>query len=234
MIEAVLFDLDDTLFAQQDWLDGAWRAVATAGAAWGIDAQDFEKALLSVSREGSDRGRIIDRALERIGATGDIGTLVSVFKSYAPARLEPYPGVADAITGLSALVRLGLVTDGDVAIQRAKLEALRLGSLFDSIVFSDQLGREYRKPHPAPFVRALGALGVDTSCAVFVGDRPDKDVAGAQHAGMRAVRVRTGEYRHCKDDPQPWATADDVVEAIAMIRPLLSPRHAAAPLSGDL
>lgn len=57
-------------------------------------------------------------------------------------------------------------------------------------------------------------LGVDAHAALYVGDRPDKDVAAAAAAGMRAVRVRTGEYARRPDDPQPWATAPDVGAAI--------------------
>lgn len=61
-------------------------------------------------------------------------------------------------------------------------------------MFSDDLGRGCRKPHPAPFRAALTQLGVRPESAAYVGDRPDKDVTGAVAAGLRAVRVTTGEY----------------------------------------
>src|SRR5207244_3424117 len=120
------------------------------------------------------------------------------FRAYAPATLSCIPGARAAVEQLRANggMVVGLVTDGDVAIQHSKLAALGLADVFDVVVFSDALGREYRKPHPAPFRAALRAVDVSPSRAVYIGDRPDKDIVGAHRAGMRAIRVHTGEYAH--------------------------------------
>ena len=82
MLRAVLFDLDDTLFPQAEYLKGAWRAVAVRGIEWGIPHEAFARELKSVAAEGSDRGRIIDRALARVGRS-DVSSapLVDVFQS---------------------------------------------------------------------------------------------------------------------------------------------------------
>jgi putative hydrolase of the HAD superfamily len=216
VIQAVLFDLDDTLFEQRHWLDGAWRAVSRAASAWGVDADALHRALLDVAAEGSDRGRIVDRAVARVGAGAvPVGPLVDAFRAHRPATLPLLPCAREALAGLRSRVPVGLVTDGDVAVQRAKLAALALDDAFDVVVLSDELGRGFRKPHPAPFLTALDRLGVRAAATVHVGDRPEKDVAGALAAGLRPVRVRTGEYRHLPDRPRPWAGADDVVGAIA-------------------
>lgn len=218
MIKAVLFDLDDTLYPQAQWLYGAWRAVAAAAADHGVDKAALFSALVDIAGEGSDRGRIIDRALERTGAVGvPIEPLVDAFRGYRTGPLQPYPGVPRALAGLSAEVPIGLVTDGDVALQHDKLVALGLEDAFDVIVYSDAYGRECRKPHPLPFRIALAALGVSPDCAVFVGDRPDKDVLGATAAGMRVVRVRTGEYRGVEDEIRPWYTGVSVAEAVRVL-----------------
>jgi putative hydrolase of the HAD superfamily len=217
-IEAVLFDLDDTLFPQAAWLDGAWARVAEVAAADGVPPAQFATALIAVAAEGSDRGRIIDRALSAIGrADVAVGPLVDAFRSHAPTSLPTYPGVPGALASLRARVPIALVTDGDSRVQQAKLVALGLDRAFDVVVFSDELSRDRRKPHPAPFRTALRALGVPAHAAVFVGDRADKDVAGAAAAGMRAIRVRTGEYRDVPDGTAPWATVPDAVAAIEML-----------------
>ena len=69
-VEAVLCDLDDTLYPQSAWLEGAWRAVAAAGARRGIDEAAFLGALRAEAALGSARGGIIDRALAAVGAAG--------------------------------------------------------------------------------------------------------------------------------------------------------------------
>jgi putative hydrolase of the HAD superfamily len=231
MIRAILFDLDDTLFDQGSWLDGAWRAVARAASGYGIEAAGFEDALRRVAAAGSDRGNIIDRALDLIGAGGrvPVAPLVTAFRRHRAARLELYPGVARVLDSLPDGVRLGLVTDGDPTIQRGKLAALGLSRRFDAVVLTDTLGRHYRKPHPRGFILALARLGVRAGEVVMIGDRPDKDVAGAQTAGIRAIRVRTGEYSGAPDVPTPWRSVASVVEAVACVRPDLAPAHAVIP-----
>lgn len=222
-VRAVLFDLDDTLFPQGSWLDGAWRHVAAAGARRGLPGEPLRSALIQAAAEGTDRGGIIDRALAAVGGERELlHELVDAFRTYAPASLPSFQGVPGALARLRSLVPIALVTDGDVGIQTEKLQALGLSDAFDVVVLSDELGRARRKPHPAPFMAALERLGTPPSAAVFVGDRPDKDVAGATNVGMRAVRVRTGEYADAPDTTTPWASASDVIEAIALLEQTLS------------
>lgn len=227
MISAVLFDLDDTLFPQSAWLDGAWTAVARAGAEHGVDHRRLRHALVEIASEGTARGRIIDRALAAIGAADvPIDPLISAFRSHRPTTLPCYAGAAEALAELRDGVPLGLVTDGDVDIQRAKLHALGLDGAFDAIVLSDALGRELRKPHGAPFLRAVEELGVTAAATAFVGDHPEKDVEGSMLVGMRAVRVRTGEYGKQPSRRRPWMEVANVVEAVERLRPLLTRRIA--------
>jgi putative hydrolase of the HAD superfamily len=223
VIEAVLFDLDDTLFEQRYWLSGAWRAVAEAARHWGIDPHALRRALDTVAAEGSDRGRIIDRALESLGATDvPVESLVDAFRRHRPSTLPAVAGAVDALLSLRRRAAIALVTDGDPMIQRGKLTALNMNGVFHTVVLSDELGRAHRKPDSLPFQVALDRLGVAPDAAVYIGDRPDKDTAGAAIAGLRAVRVRTGEYRKRPDRPRPWRSARDVTHAVELLEPFLA------------
>jgi putative hydrolase of the HAD superfamily len=224
VIDAVLFDLDDTLYPQAAWLDGAWTAVARRAGALGAPEVAVRAALEAVAAEGTDRGHIIDRALAEVGRSDiPVEPLVAAFRSHAPSHLRPYPGVRFALRQMRQRIPIGLVTDGDPAIQQAKIDALDLE--FDTIVLSDVLGRAHRKPDPAPLELALDQLGVTAEHAVMIGDRPTKDIAAARAVGMRSVRVRTGEYADLPDDPAPWRSLPDVAAACALLDTLL-PRQA--------
>src|SRR5687767_14494669 len=59
----------------------------------------------------------------------------------------------------------------------------------DAVVFCVDVG--WRKPHRAPFDRALALLDVAATDAVFVGDDPRWDIVGAQNAGVRPVLLRS-------------------------------------------
>jgi putative hydrolase of the HAD superfamily len=226
VIRAVLFDLDDTLYPQSAWLAGAWTAVAARGDMFGFPEAELLAALHGVAALGTDRGRIIDRALERCGhPRAAVAPLLEAFREHAPRSLDCYPGVVDELSALSKVVPIGIVTDGDPVIQRAKVRALNLA--VDVVVYSDEEGRSRRKPDPLPFRSALDALAVDAHDAVFVGDRPDKDVAGAIAAGLRAVRVRTGEYGSRPDVPAPWRSVATAVDAIRLLQLEISASGAA-------
>jgi FMN phosphatase YigB (HAD superfamily) len=62
-----------------------------------------------------------------------------------------------------------------------------VADLFDAVVVSDAVG--WRKPRPEIFDVALKQLGVAPRDALFVGDRADIDVVGAQRIGMPVAWV---------------------------------------------
>ena len=110
------------------------------------------------------------------------------------ADLHLVDGVADTLAALSGRgVRLGIICDVGFTPSPALLAHLeRQGLLeyFDHWSFSDEVG--VYKPHAKIFEHALAGLGnPDPSRCVHVGDRRRTDVAGAQSAGMRAVRITT-------------------------------------------
>lgn len=212
----VIFDLDDTLYLQRDYLNGAWMAVAHCATEQGVDERALIDALLDVSSRGSDQGGIIDKALDLIGVTGvEVQPLVEAFLGFQPQSLELLPGVPETLANLrSAGIPTAIVTDGSLKTQRAKLDALGVEQLVDVVVLSDEAGRQYRKPHPRPFLTAIERLRVAPSSAVVIGDRPDKDVAAAAGAGIRAVRVQTGEYANRPDHPFTWRTARNAPQAV--------------------
>lgn len=220
-VDAILFDLDDTLFLQAAWLEGAWATVATSAVGFGVSATVLETHLRQVAAErGSAGGGIIDEALARVGRSDvPVAELVEAFRRHAPSSLATVPGAVELLRRARAAFHVGLVTDGDPVIQRAKITALGLADAFDVIVLSDELGREYRKPHPLPFLRALDCLGVTPRRAVFVGDNPRKDVAGPAAIGMRTVRVRSGEWSGLVSAPEPDVEVGDLRELLPWFGP---------------
>ena len=105
-------------------------------------------------------------------------------------REHPHPDahrLLDAVR--SRGLRLAIV--GNVVSPRRFLEPMleRQGLLgrVDAVVFSSDVGK--RKPHPAPFRRALTAIETQPEDAVFVGDRLYEDVLGASRLGMRTVQA---------------------------------------------
>ena len=92
------------------------------------------------------------------------------------------------LTELGSRYRIALVSNFDhAATARHILARDGAGACFDPIVISEEHG--WRKPHPKIFTDTLEALGVGPGDALFVGDSPADDVAGAQGVGMDVAWV---------------------------------------------
>lgn len=99
---------------------------------------------------------------------------------------EPVPGRAELLDWLAGQYRLGIVSNFDYTpTVRRVLEEAGLLERFDAVVVSDAVG--WRKPAPAIFRAAFERLGVSPAECLFVGDRPEIDVAGAKGVGMAAA-----------------------------------------------
>ena len=84
--------------------------------------------------------------------------------------------------------RLAVVSNFDYTpTARHVLEREGVADLFETIVVSDEVG--WRKPKPVIFERALEHLAIRPGQALFVGDRADIDVAGAQAVGMASAWI---------------------------------------------
>lgn len=151
--------------------------------------------------ESSDRHDLIER-LEQI---------------YSEAMLEHPPqlveGARETIEWCRAnRLRTGIVSNTGRTpgrVLRTLLDRLGLGSSFDTMIFSNEVG--VCKPKPEIFERLIADLEVEPENAVFIGDNPHADVAGAAAAGMRAILfdppVRGTAVAPAPDDAcplQPW------------------------------
>jgi FMN phosphatase YigB (HAD superfamily) len=88
-----------------------------------------------------------------------------------------------------------------------------------AVIVSSEEG--WRKPHPSLFYKALDELAVTPSEAVFVGDSPWHDIAGAKAVGMRAVLTRQYATRQADSGlPRPDAIIGHIRELAGVIEHL--------------
>jgi len=195
--QAVIFDLDDTLYPERRYVHSGFRAVADwARQQFGFPTRRTREELARLFEQGI-RGRLFDRWLEARGLKTDdhIAAMVRIYRQHEP-QISPYAGVRELLRRLGREYRLGLLTDGLLAVQQRKVRGLGLQEQFDAIVYSDQWGREAWKPSLRPFEAILRRLDVPAAESVYVADNPAKDFRGARGVGMGTVRVRHGDGLH--------------------------------------
>jgi putative hydrolase of the HAD superfamily len=184
---SIVFDLDDTLYPQEQFTQSGFLAVAAF-----VDAQfgiPRDRAMRTLRRARRARG---GRELQELCARFDLSPtivphLVSVIRLHEPAIRLPGPS-AIALRKLRTNWRIGVLTNGMPSVQRRKVQALGLASLVDVVLFAEEHG-EGGKPHPAAFLAMCEGLGASAGRTVFVGNDPSADICGAYRAGFRTIFV---------------------------------------------
>jgi HAD superfamily hydrolase (TIGR01549 family) len=234
MIEAVLFDLGDTLRHLQMLSPRALMRTAAVTFHQRLLQQGNHLPRFPVYHRHLRRHMIcefirsrlarrelrvvwmLQRAHQRLGVsiasdemTRLVNECVQVIRRFS--RTEP-----DAITSLTVLrdsgYKLGLVSNtvfpaGSID---ADLEDEGLLPFFPVRVYSSDVG--YMKPDPRIFRIALERVGVASERAMFVGDRLDKDVRGAGRLGMRTVLIVQEDSK-----PRGRGRPDHVIHSLAEI-----------------
>lgn len=203
MIRAVVFDLDDTLFPEREYVLSGLRAVSEWLAA-NRSAPGFLEIAEKLFHDGA-RGNIFDRTLGGLGITAKqplIDEMVRVYREHRPA-IKLYDDAVWALDFYGKRKKLGLITDGYLIAQRNKVAALGIASWFEVLVYSDEFGRENWKPSPVPYEKVMDAFALAGESIVFIADNPKKDFVTARKLGWRTVRIcrDSGEYSPLVAEP---------------------------------
>jgi putative hydrolase of the HAD superfamily len=191
--KAVLFDLDDTLYPERQFVDGGFRAVARFIAQRHGGSEDALAGRLRELHARDGRGRLFDTLLDEAGIAPDRELVLAcllVYRTHVP-RLQPFPGAVEALDALrGAGLLTGVLSDGQSAVQRRKLAGLpSVAERLDVVVMTDELGSGLAKPSPIGFRVACRLLQVPAPETVYVGNDPRKDFRGAREAGLFTIRV---------------------------------------------
>jgi putative hydrolase of the HAD superfamily len=233
-IEIVLFDLDDTLHDDTYAYSNAAEEVAREVAAeHGIDALALKAAYIAESegfwhrlspldlkvKLAALRASMWQAALDRVGV-GDDPELArrsaERYNAYRVKYFTLFPGAVDLLRTLRDRgTKLGLVTNGLSETHREKIALLQISEYFDAIFLSDEVGMV--KPDPLLFAHACRTLGGSPAHAAMVGDRYDRDIAGAIVAGLYTIwlRVRNEEVPPAATPPD--ATCSSIAEVARIL-----------------
>lgn len=229
LVDAVIFDWFDTIAK----LPGVFRSAAfdrfarglgldlPDGALWEAwiakpsSAHPIEEALCGqpIFELFEDRwtkdGEVLVASHGRPGAGPDFAAMQATLHRSAPI----WEDATEAVATVRETYAVAVLSDAD---DDFLLPSVRASALPFEIVMSSE-GLVRYKPHAEVFEAICQALSVPPSRAVYVGDAPRADVAGALHAGMRAVWLnRTGRVWPT-DLPPPSAVIATLAELPATL-----------------
>lgn len=138
----VVFDLDDTLYNELDYLKSAFKDIARR-----ISSGDWKSLyayMFSLHRSKKNVFQIISENHQI-----EIPTLIDWYRSHQP-EIHLFDGVFELLTQIKQKGgKLAVITDGRVKTQMSKLESLGITHFFDDIIISEAIG--FEKPHLTNF-----------------------------------------------------------------------------------
>ncbi|MFH0881299.1 MAG: HAD family hydrolase [Lentisphaerota bacterium] len=235
-VKAVIFDLDDTLYPQQQYVFSGFRAVADY--IHNLYGLDLFSDLIDLYWAG-ERNDLFGKALSHHFKNVEdalVRKLLYVHRTHNP-RLELHQDARVCMAMLIARgVRIGLLTDGDSSIQRKKVAALELEPLIDSVVYCDDLlgSRQSFQIYEDAFEIMSLQLGVDVGEMTYVADNPHLDFVTPRRLGMGTIRIqrRKGEYAE-QEPPAPEFEPHVSIPTLCMLADVLDCAQLKAKDPGD-
>jgi putative hydrolase of the HAD superfamily len=193
----VIFDLDDTLFPEIDYVKGGFQAVsAYLSQISDRDRWFYYDRLMGILHDHG-RGRVFDILLEQIQLYSEtlVRMLVYIYRTHTP-KIQMFSGAGDFIGKLKSLgSKIGIITDGLGTVQNRKLASLGLESMVDLIICTNDIGSQYGKPSIVPFKIALALLDAASQNTYYIGDNVEKDFAGANRLGINTIQITIADRR---------------------------------------
>lgn len=178
----VVFDLDDTLYKEIDFVDSGFRHV--------LRELGLDESLVQQMRDWLVDGQSVFGELAKASMqAADVGEsrLVELYRNHMP-EIKLDTGTRKTLDYLKkSQPGVALITDGRSVTQRNKIEALGLNGYFDIIQISEETG--FTKPHPHNFEQIVAYFGSD-SLYCYVADNPKKDFIAPSELGWLSVMLK--------------------------------------------
>lgn len=187
MRKIIVFDLDDTLYKEIDFLKSAFREIVDyalrCSGNLDLSAVDLYEGMLSAYFSKQDA---FDYLIASVGADLEKTTLLSLYRNHFP-QISLSEGALELLTEIKSNgFEIGIITDGRSVQQRNKIKALGLDKIVpeENIVISEEFGSE--KPNINNY-RYFMEKYPNISDFVYVGDNIKKDFVSANFLGWTTI-----------------------------------------------
>jgi putative hydrolase of the HAD superfamily len=214
-VDLLVFDLDDTLYPEREYVFSGFEAAAMAYA-YVLGPPSRTAARLKEIFDSGNHTRCFNQLLEERGLevrANLVARMVETYRAHRP-RIALYPDARECLTLWRRWVKTAILSDGYLIAQQNKVAALRLAGSVDAVILTDQWGREFWKPHPRGFEVLLERFALPPDGCAYVSDNARKDFIAPNGLGWITIQARRpgGMYEHesAPAGGQPRHTIDDL------------------------
>ncbi len=190
--KAIIFDLDDTLILEDDYVKSGFNEVAKViSTKYQLNFLEVINTMNHLYSIGNKR--IFNTVLELSEINYDeelIKELINIYRNHYP-KINLLEEAKDTIDWLKEKeYKLGIITDGYKETQIQKIKKLNLCEVFDNIIVTDLLGKEFWKPHKLSYKLMKRNLSIKYTEMIYIGDNEKKDFITANQLGITTVKIK--------------------------------------------
>ncbi|AKX93502.1 haloacid dehalogenase [Moorella thermoacetica] len=222
MIKVAIFDLDDTLYNELDFVKSGYLAVAREISRYvGMKTEDIYLDIWALYYENKEF--VFDRLLKLYGINNQYSPemLLHLYRNHK-SNIKLFRDAQYIIKVLKNKgISLAIITDGNYVSQENKIRSLNLASYFDLIVYTDKFGKEYWKPHPRAYKLVLDYFKVKSYEACYIGDNPIKDFIAPNKLGMQTYQIIRSSGLYSKFTPPNEGKPNKVIYSLEELEELI-------------
>jgi putative hydrolase of the HAD superfamily len=197
MIKLIIFDLDDTLYYEKEYVLHAFKDVAKYLGNKYNKSTEVLHDRMKKNLEEYGRGKIFNIICEENNFNEDITKLIDIYRNCKP-KLNLYNDSIEILKWLKRRCKMGIITDGCAMVQWNKIKGLDIESLVDRIIVTDDMGMEFWKPDKRSYLDMIEYFNVAKNECIYIGDNPNKDFIGAKELEIKTIRIirENGDHIH--------------------------------------
>ncbi|MDE6339520.1 MAG: HAD family hydrolase [Muribaculaceae bacterium] len=211
MSDVVIFDLDDTLYEEFDFMKSAFHAIAVQ-----LGCNSLSSEMMDIWFKGDN---VFETIIQEYNLSYSVEELLDIYRNHLPQISLNHQAieVLDWLKKKNCI--LGIITDGRSLTQRNKIKALTLDDWIphDNIIISDEFGSA--KPDVRNYRFFMDKF--PRTNYVYVGDNPAKDFITPNELGWRTIGIKNrGKNIHrqiTKEkvyEPKVWVENISVIKTI--------------------
>jgi putative hydrolase of the HAD superfamily len=212
-MKVIFFDLDNTLYDSQKYYVRAFKSISEYISENSKFEQEniFNFLYKNWKKNTSMYNKIFDDLVKNLELKININHLVKIFNEQVVEENDLFGNTIPVLEKLSEKYKIGIITDGNVARQKRKIQNCKIESLVNEIIYT-KLSEP--KPSSVPFQHALKSpfLKGDNIEPFYVADNPQIDFLGAKLTNFSTIRIIRGEFKNINSDKNIDYTINNLEE----------------------
>lgn len=210
----VVFDLDDTIYKEIDFLESAYQEIAeTIAPIVGVQPNELSDKMFQLYQEGEN---VFEYLTNKYSLPYNMNDLLQKYREHYP-KIQLKDEHKEILEGLKARnITIGILTDGRSITQRNKIKALGLYDYVmpNDIIISEEFG--YGKPSVEGYEHFMKSY--PDASYFYIGDNPKKDFIAPNRLGWTTICLRdNGKNIHKQMEASHEAKAKFVINELTEI-----------------